>query len=136
MLRWLVDQQPPAVPDKLAFPDIDLSAWRSAVALLAMCVLLMVSFGMRSETVNSVMLGAVAMASSIAALFFLCFWRQTRDTLFLLFSLAFAVDALTRLALGLGSISDDQEPLVYIARLVTFALIAIAIVNKNRGGVG
>ena len=85
---------------------------------------------------NSVIIGAVAMASSIAALFFLRFWRQTRDTLFLLFSLAFAVDALTRLALGLGNISDEQEPLVYIARLVTFALIIIAIINKNRGGVG
>ena len=54
----------------------------------------------------------------------------------MLFSLAFAVDALTRLALGLGNISDEQEPLVFIARLVTFALIIVAIINKNRGGVG
>jgi hypothetical protein len=91
---------------------------------------------MRSEAVNSVTLGAVAMASSIAALFFLRFWRQTRDRLFLLFSLAFGVDALTRLTLGLGDISDEQEPLFYIARLVTFALILLAIVNKNRGGAG
>jgi Family of unknown function (DUF5985) len=82
---------------------------------------------------NSVMLGAVAMASSIAALFFLRFWRQTRDMLFLLFSLAFAVDALTRLALGLGQVSDEHEPLFYTARLITFALILVAIINKNRG---
>lgn len=79
-----------------------------------------------------IMLGAVAMASSIAALFFLRFWRQTGDTLFLLFSLAFAVDAVTRLALGLGEISDEQEPFIYGARFITFALIALAIVNKNR----
>ena len=79
------------------------------------------------------MLGAIAMASSVAALFFLRFWRQTRDTLFLLFSLAFAVDALTRLAVGLGNILGDQEPLVYVARLMTFAFIALAIINKNRG---
>ena len=82
---------------------------------------------------NSIMLGAVAMASSVAALFFLRFWRQTRDTLFLLFSLAFAVDAITRLALGLASISDEDEPFFYVARLVTFALIIVAIINKNRG---
>ena len=85
---------------------------------------------------NSVILGAIAMASSIAALFFLRFWRQTRDPLFLLFALAFTVDALTRLALGLGEISDEQEPLFYLARLVTFALILVAIVQKNRGGTG
>ena len=80
------------------------------------------------------MLGAVAMASSITALFFLRFWRQTHDTLFLLFALAFAVDAVTRLAQGLGSVSNEHEPLVYTARLVTFALILVAIINKNRGG--
>jgi uncharacterized protein DUF5985 len=83
--------------------------------------------------VNSIMLGAVAMASSIAALFFLRFWRQTRDTLFLLFSVAFAVDALTRLALGLGNVSNEQEPLFYLARFITFGLILAAIANKNRG---
>jgi uncharacterized membrane protein HdeD (DUF308 family) len=82
--------------------------------------------------VNSVILGAVAMASSIAALFFLRFWRKTRDLLFLLFALAFAVDALTRIALGLGDVASEQEPLVYLARLVTFALILGAIVHKNR----
>jgi hypothetical protein len=82
---------------------------------------------------NSIMLGAVAMASSVAALFFLRFWRQTRDTLFLLFSIAFAVDAVTRLALGLGNVPDEDEPLFYIARFVTFGLIIIAIINKNRG---
>jgi len=88
---------------------------------------------MWSEAVNSIMVGAVAMASSIAALFFLRFWRQTRDTLFILFSLAFAVDAVTRVALGLGNVSNEDEPLVYTARFVTFALIAAAIINKNRG---
>lgn len=83
---------------------------------------------------HAIMLGAVAMASSVAALFFLRFWRQTRDPLFLLFSLAFAVDAVTRLILGLGNVSDEGEPFFYIARLITFALIVVAIINKNRRG--
>jgi len=84
--------------------------------------------------VNALILGAVAMASSIAALFFLRFWRKTRDPLFLLFALAFVVDALTRIALGLGSVASEHESLVYLARLVTFALILAAIVHKNRRG--
>ena len=87
---------------------------------------------MQSEALNDLMIGAVAMASSVAALFFLRFWRQTHDTLFLYFSLAFAIDAATRLALALGDISNEHEPLFYMGRLVTFALILLAIVNKNR----
>jgi hypothetical protein len=81
---------------------------------------------------NSVMLGAVAMASSIAALFFLRFWRQTRDPLFIFFSLAFAVDAVTRVLLASADIPAEGEPFFYLARLVTFALILGAIIHKNR----
>jgi hypothetical protein len=84
--------------------------------------------------VNSLILGAVAMASSVAALFFLRYWRKTRDLLFLLFALAFAVDAITRVALSLGGGGGEQEPFFYLARLVTFALIIAAIIHKNRGG--
>ena len=72
---------------------------------------------------NAVVLGAVAMASSVAALFFLRFWRQTRDPLFLCFSLAFAVDAVTRVLLASAEIQAEDEPLFYIARLISFALI-------------
>ncbi len=38
-----------------------------------------------SQAAISVAMGAVAMASLVAALFFLRFWRQTHDTFFLLF---------------------------------------------------
>ena len=89
---------------------------------------------MPSDALNAVMLGAIAMASATAALFFLRFWRQTRDTLFLYFALAFGVDAVTRVALALGDISNEHEPLFYMGRLVTVALILVAIVNKNRAG--
>jgi Family of unknown function (DUF5985) len=82
---------------------------------------------------NSLLLGAIAMASAVAALFFLRFWRQTRDPLFLFFSLAFATDAMTRLGMGLGNLSNEQEPLIYAARLLTFALIIVGIIHKNWG---
>jgi len=77
------------------------------------------------------LMGAVAMASFVAATFFLRFWRQTRDSFFLLFSLAFALDGVTRLVLALSHVSDETEPLYYSARLVTFGLIILAIVLKN-----
>jgi len=87
-----------------------------------------------SDEITSVLMGAVAMASFVATLFFLRFWRQTRDTFFLFFAVAFGIDAATRLALGLGHVSNEAEPLFYGARLITFALIIAAIIQKNRPG--
>jgi uncharacterized protein DUF5985 len=87
-----------------------------------------------SEAASSVAMGAVAMASLVAALFFLRFWRQTHDSFFLLFSLAFALDAASRVALGLSHVTSEEEPFFYIARLVTYGLIIAAIVQKNRPG--
>ena len=72
------------------------------------------------------------MASFTVALFFLRFWRQTRDKLFLWFAIAFATDSITRLLEGLSPLSDDREPLLYVPRLITFALIILAIIQKNR----
>lgn len=72
------------------------------------------------------------MASAVASLFFLKFWRHTRDSFFLLFAAAFGIDAIGRLWLGIVQVSNDAEPVVYLSRLVTFGLIVIAIVQKNR----
>ncbi len=84
------------------------------------------------SAVNHVILGAVAMASLVAALFFLHFWRTTHDRFFLLFALAFAIDAATRFALSLSGVSSEYEPFFYGSRLITFGLIIIAIIDKNR----
>lgn len=88
------------------------------------------------DDIGSLLAGAVAMASCVAALFFLRFWRQTRDGFFLYFAAAFALDAVTRFVLSAADLSEETEPLVYLARLVTFCLIIVAIVRKNRPGRG
>ena len=75
--------------------------------------------------------GAAAMASLAVALFFLKFWQRTRDFFFLLFAAAFAIDAASRLALGITQVSDTAEPIYFLPRLVMFGLIAIAIIGKN-----
>jgi hypothetical protein len=80
---------------------------------------------------GSLLLGAVAMASLVAALFFLRFWKQTRDRFFLLFSIAFALDAVQRVTLGLSHFSEEHEPFFYLIRLVNFGLIIAAIIDKN-----
>lgn len=79
-----------------------------------------------------VLMGAVAMASAIATLFFLRFWRQTRDSFFLLFAVAFGIDAIARFTLAIAEVSDENEPFYYLTRLITFGLIIVAIIQKNR----
>lgn len=77
-------------------------------------------------------MGAIAMASFVAGLFFLRFWRDTGDRLFLIFSVAFVLLGLTRLALALTHSENEGRTYVYWVRLVAFLLIIVAIIDKNR----
>ncbi len=77
--------------------------------------------------------GAIAMASFVSALFFLRFWYETRDRFFVLFAVAFLLDAVTRTLIGLNPVPSEQDPIIYFGRLVTYGLILAAIVGKNRG---
>ncbi|HEX8692364.1 MAG TPA: DUF5985 family protein [Longimicrobium sp.] len=79
--------------------------------------------------------GALAMGYFVAALYFLKFWRDVRDRLFLLFALAFALLAVQRVALAWLSESTDAVAL-YALRLLAFLVIAAAIIDKNRSGGG
>jgi hypothetical protein len=78
------------------------------------------------------MIGAIAMGSLVAALFFLRFLRQTRDRLFAFFALAFALMAANWTAMVFFRPEDEARTIVYAVRFLAFALILIAIVDKNR----
>ncbi|HEX3699944.1 MAG TPA: DUF5985 family protein [Phenylobacterium sp.] len=75
--------------------------------------------------------GAVSTASIIAALFFLKFWRRTRDGLFLAFAAAFVLMAINQAAPLLLGIPDEAVGGVYLFRLAAFLLIIWAILSKN-----
>jgi hypothetical protein len=81
--------------------------------------------------VNLFLLGAIAMASLTAAVFFLRFWRDTGDQLFLLFALGFGIEGLSRTLLALSPEPSEGEVVHYLIRLVAYALIAAGIVSKN-----
>ena len=83
------------------------------------------------DTLRSMLIGAVSVASLLVALFFLRFWYRTRDRFFLLFSLAFAIYSISEIILGLADVSEF-EPFYYLPRLLTFLLIVLAILDKNR----
>lgn len=80
--------------------------------------------------------GALVMACLACALFFLRFWRASRDRIFAFFSLAFAVMSLNWMALTLLQVDDERRHYLYVIRLVSFLLILYAIWDKNRAGRG
>lgn len=75
--------------------------------------------------------GAVTLGFVVAAMFFMRFWRKTSDRLFLAFAVAFVFFALNQaLAQWLGA-ADERVGYTYLLRIVGFALILAAIVDKN-----
>jgi len=81
---------------------------------------------------NQVLLGAIIMASFTIGLFFLRFWKTTNDRFFLFFAVAFSLEGLNRILLAMSQNSTENEPIIYLVRFLSFVLILIAIIDKNR----
>lgn len=80
---------------------------------------------------NLFMLGAICMSLLVAGMYFLKFWRQTHDSLFLVFALSFFVEAINRTLLALSDNPREGDPIFYLVRLLSFLLILGGIVSKN-----
>jgi membrane-associated PAP2 superfamily phosphatase len=76
--------------------------------------------------------GALSAGYLVAALFFLSFWRDTRDRLFCFFAGAFALLSLQRVALTWAMVTDRDTTIYYMLRLAAFVLFLIGILDKNR----
>jgi uncharacterized membrane protein YoaK (UPF0700 family) len=76
--------------------------------------------------------GAVAFGFLACGLFFLRFWRRTRDELFIAFALAFALLGIVHAALALSNIPAEERGPIYLVRLLAFVIILFAIFRKNR----
>ena len=76
--------------------------------------------------------GAVSLGFFVCALFFMRFWRRTKDGLFMAFALAFSLLGLGQAILALENIPTEERGSIYLIRLAAFALILIAVVRKNR----
>lgn len=86
-----------------------------------------------SPSLVLVMGGVLLAGYLVAALFFLRFWRDSRDRLFAIFAAAFVLLALQRLLLALEVSLMEDAVWSYVIRLLAFLLILFAIVDKNRG---
>jgi len=67
-----------------------------------------------------------------AAVFFLRYWRDTRDRLFLLFAIGMFVLSLNWVALEIVQPVAETRHLFYVIRLVAFACIIAGVWDKNR----
>lgn len=76
--------------------------------------------------------GMTVMACAVAALFFLRFWRRSRDRLLLIFAIAFLLMGITRVVLMPMGKQGAYNVYAYSFRLATYVLILAAIADKNR----
>lgn len=65
----------------------------------------------------------------VAAGFFLRFWRESRERLFLLFAGAFCLLGVNRIVTVL--LQQEESLVPYVVRLLAFLLILLAILDKN-----
>lgn len=83
---------------------------------------------MRLDLLVQFLSGVLVTAYAVAGLFFLRFWRETRDRLFGHFALAFFLLSIQRILIAFA---QPATP-VYLVRLVAFLLILWAVIEKNR----
>lgn len=81
--------------------------------------------------VQGYLLGFLSMSCFAAALFFLKFWRQTRDGLFLAFAASFLIEAANRTAMLFAAHPSEASPEHYLVRMVAALIILFAILKKN-----
>jgi hypothetical protein len=85
---------------------------------------------------NAFTCGILTMASVAIGMFFLRFWRDSTDRLFVFFALAFWTMSLHWFLLAVYQPVPDSSHVLFWVRLVGFLLILFGIVDKNlrRGG--
>ncbi|HWB58908.1 MAG TPA: DUF5985 family protein [Chthoniobacteraceae bacterium] len=76
--------------------------------------------------------GALMLAYLLAGVYFLRFWKKTRDRLFFHFAIAFWLFALNQLA-SFESATGEATGFPYVLRVAGFLIILAAIVGKNTG---
>jgi hypothetical protein len=81
---------------------------------------------------NDFISGILTMGYTVAGIFFLRFWRDTRDRLFAMFGAAFFILAVQRIGLEFANDGPERATAWYFVRLLAFVIILLAIFDKNR----
>jgi len=84
------------------------------------------------EAVLQFLYGGLVVVFVAVGFFFLRYWYDARDRLYLWFMVAFWSLAASWSVHLVYATPSESGPIVYVFRLVGFLLIIIAIVDKNR----
>jgi len=76
--------------------------------------------------------GVAALGCAAVALFFLRFWRETRDRLFVCLAAAFSTFATNYAILGVLPLADDRRAYAFALRLAGFVAILVGVALKDR----
>ena len=87
---------------------------------------------MSSLAVANFSYGVIAALCWVVGLFFLGFWRRTKDRFFAFFAAAFWILGLGRFAMSVLGETNEAHRSIYLLRLVAYALFLVAILDKNR----
>jgi hypothetical protein len=85
-----------------------------------------------SAQLHPMMFAALATCAAIASLFFVRYWRLTRDRLFGFFAFAFGALAANWIALGAYAPQSEHRDFAFVIRLIAFVAILAGILDKNR----
>lgn len=83
---------------------------------------------------NEFLLGGIVVGHLTAGLFFLRYWISSRDRFFLFFMASFWLESGNRAFMVFTQSWNESAPIHYVVRLVSYALILIALWDKNRPG--
>ena len=86
---------------------------------------------MMAPSIVSFVGGLSTTGYAVAGVFFLSFWRRTRDSLFMVFALAFWLMTLNQAIPVVMGIPREEQGGVYLLRAAAFILIIAAILWKN-----
>jgi uncharacterized membrane protein HdeD (DUF308 family) len=79
------------------------------------------------------LLGFITASSLVAALFFMRFWRDTRDMLFLAFAAFFLLQGASDLYVLRLQHPNEGNFWLFLLRFVSIAAVVAAILRKNMG---
>jgi len=81
---------------------------------------------------NEALLGGIAIACAVAGMFFFQYWRSSGDRFFVYFMLSFWIQGVNHAAMAWTGSWNEDAPAQYLVRALAYALILLAIWDKNR----
>ena len=87
---------------------------------------------LNADLVQQFLRGGLVVACFVAGLFFLHYYRQTRDRIFVFFVVAFWSLAAHWVGLAIANPELESRHYIFLFRLLAFVALIVGILDKNR----